>query len=86
MHILEMSPEIATLSEGFLAEWTFEGTQAGMLPEVVSQVAALLKDTPTVRVTALEIKLYSLSFRVLNSYCLVALFRDSFKSFVLTSA
>ena len=49
-----MSPEVATLSEGLIALRTLEWPDAGVFPEVVSQVTALLEDTVTALVFALE--------------------------------
>ena len=80
MHILEVASQVATLSEGLLAERTFEGPLACMLSEVVSQIAALLEHTSTARVLTFEIELDSLCLRILHSYSLVPLLRNSIES------
>jgi hypothetical protein len=54
--------------------------------EVVSQVAAFLEHTATVRVLALEVELHSLSLRVPHSDCLMPLFGHPFKGLVLGSS
>ncbi len=48
MDIFEVTPKIATLSEGLLAHGAGEGALACVLAEVISQIATLLKNTLTV--------------------------------------
>lgn len=55
VHILEMAAQVSGLREGLLALGACEGALARVLAEVVSQVAALLKDAVTTAVSALEI-------------------------------
>lgn len=86
MDVFEMAAQVATLSEGFLAEGALERPKTRVLPEVVSQVAALLKDASTRGVSAFEIELNSLGLRVLDSDRLVPLFGDPFESLMLVSS
>lgn len=86
VHILEMPAEITALSKGLLAERALEGPQAGVLAEVVPQVAALLENASAVRVSALEIELHALGFGVLDPDSLVPLLRDAFEGLVLAAA
>lgn len=86
VHILQMTSQISTLCECFLAERTFEWAQAGMLAEVVPQITTLLEYTAALRVLALEVQLDPLSFRVLHPDGLVPLLRNTFKCFVLVSS
>ena len=86
MHVLQMTAKVSTLSERLVTERALKRSHSCVLPEVISQVTALLKNTPTVRVFALEVELHSLSLRVLNSDSLVPLLRDPFESFVLASS
>lgn len=82
MHVLKMTSQISTLSKSFLAERAFKRTETCVFSKMVSQVAALLKGTATVRILAFEIELHSLGVRVLNSNCLMPLFRYALKSLV----
>ena len=64
MHLLQVSPEVATLGEVLVAELARERSLTGVLPEVVSQVARLFKHAPTTWVHALEEQLLSVGLRV----------------------
>ncbi len=66
-----------------MAEGALEGPQTCMFTEVVSEIAAFLKDTSTVRVSALKVKLYPLCLWVLYSDGLMPLFGYPFKRFML---
>jgi len=59
--VFEVTPKIAALSEGLLAHGAGEGTLAGVLAEVVSQVATFLEDTLTARVFTFEVKFDALA-------------------------
>lgn len=86
MNILEMPSQISTLSEGFLTKRAFERSESRMLPEVVPQIAALLKHTPALRIPAFKVELDSLSLWILNSNSLVPLLRNSFKGLMFISS
>jgi hypothetical protein len=79
VNVFEMSAQIATLCESFMAFWTAEGSQACVLPEMVAQVAALLECAGTSRELALEEELDTLSMRVFNFDSLVPLGWNTFK-------
>ena len=55
-----MAPQISTLGECFRASGTFKWPLASVLPEVIPEVAALLEDTVTALVLALEEQLNTL--------------------------
>ena len=57
-----------------------------MFSEVVSQVAALLEYTSAVRIAALEVKFDPLGFGVLDSDCLVPLFRYALECLMFRSS
>ena len=70
----------AALSEVLIAELACERSLAGMLPEVVPQIARLLEHAPAVRVHALEEQLDSLSVRVSDLDSLMPVGRHSLES------
>lgn len=86
MNVLQVSAQIARLSEGFLAEGALERSQSGMLSEVVSEVAAFLEDATALRVPAFEVELDSLGFWVFHPDRLVPLLRDAFERLMLASS
>jgi hypothetical protein len=55
MHILKVSAQVATLSEGFLTVGALERSLACVLSEMVPQIAAFLEYASTVRVFALKV-------------------------------
>lgn len=55
MHIFQVSAKVTALCKGLLTKWTLEWSQASVLSEMISQIAALLKDASTIGVFALEI-------------------------------
>ena len=59
--VFEVTPKIAALSEGLLAHGAGKGSLAGVLAEVVSQVATFLEDTLTARVFTFEVKFDALA-------------------------
>jgi hypothetical protein len=71
MNVLEVAAQVTTLSESFNTGGTAKGTHACVLPEVVSQVAALPEDGTAALVTTLEVKLDSHGLRVSHFDCLV---------------
>ena len=81
-----MTAEISTLSEGLLAEGTLEGSEAGVLAEMIAQVAALLEDASALGVLTLEIELYSLSFGVFHANRLMPLLGNSLESLMFISS
>lgn len=86
MHVFKMTSQVSTLGESLVAEWTLEGSHTSMLSKVVSKITAFFENTSAVRISALEIQLDSLCFRVLNTYSLMPLFWNSFKCFVFGAA
>jgi hypothetical protein len=54
-----------------------------MLSEVVSEIAAFLKDWSTAAMSAFEIEFHSHGLRIAHFDCLVPATRDTFKSFRL---
>lgn len=79
MDILEMSAQISALCKSFLAFWTGERPQASVLPEVITQVAALLECAGASWVFTLKEKLDALGVWIFNFDCLVPLVWNSFK-------
>lgn len=79
MDLLQVSAEVAALSEVLVAELARERSLPRVLPEVVSEVARLLKHAPTIWVHALEEELLSLGLRVLDLDGLVPLRWNSFE-------
>ena len=77
MHFLQVSPQVAALSEVLVAELARERSQPGVLPEVVSEIARLLEHAPAIRIHALEEQLLSLRLRVLDLNGLVPLWRNA---------
>lgn len=77
--ILEMSSQVSTLCESFVAEGAGEWSLSSVLSEVIPQVATLLENTVAPWILALKEKLHSLSVRVLHLDRLVPLLRDSRK-------
>ena len=61
-----MTAQISTLGESLSAPWTLEWSLACMLPEVVTEVAALLKDAITAFELAFEVQFEPLSLLVLD--------------------
>jgi hypothetical protein len=76
-----MSAQVTALSEGLLALGAGEGSQAGVLAEVVSQVAALLEGAGATGIFALEKQLDALGVRILDFYRFVPLLGNAFKVF-----
>ena len=69
--VLHVPPQIAALGEGLLAPWALEGSLASVLPEVVTEVAALLENAAAPFELAFEVQFESLSLLVLHLDCLV---------------
>ena len=74
-----MSAQVTALSEGLLALGAGEGSQAGVLAEVVSQVARLLEHRVAVRVHTLEVQFDALGVRVAHLDRLVPAAWDAFE-------
>ena len=83
MDVFEVTPKIATLSEGLLAHGAGEGALACVLAEVISQIATLLEHTLTVWVLAFKIKLYALAHQMLHLDRLMPLPRNPRERFRL---
>ena len=66
VHILHMTPQIATLGEGLFALWTLERSLARVLPEMVSEVAAFLENAVASFEFTFEVQFESLSLTVLD--------------------
>ena len=64
--VLHVPPEIAALGECLLAPWALEGPLASVLPEVVTEVAALLENAAAPFELAFEVQFESLSLLVLH--------------------
>ena len=77
VYIFHMAPKISTLCESLIAQRASVGSLACVLPKVVTQVAALLKDTFAACVLALKIEFDALSDFVLYLNCLVPIIRHS---------
>lgn len=77
MDVFQVTPKIAALSEGLLAQSTGEGSLPSMLSEVVTEVAALLEDTLAPGMPAFEVEFDALRDKVFNLDCLVPLLWDS---------
>lgn len=86
VNILQVSAQIARLSEGFLAEGALERSQSCVLSEVISEIAAFLEDATTLRISAFKVKLDSLGFWVFHPNRLVPLLRDAFEGLMLASS
>ena len=82
MNIFKMTSQISALSKGFLAERALKRAQTCVFPKVISEIAALLKSTTTIRVLAFEVELDSLGVRVLNSDSLMPLLWYTLKSLI----
>ena len=80
-----MPAQITTLGKCFLTGLALEWSLASVLPKVIPKVAAFFEHAATAWVLALEVQLDSLGVRIFDTYRLVPLLRDSFKSFVLVS-
>ena len=80
VHILQMSAKVSTLSECFMAIATSEGSLAGVLSEVVSQIATLLENTVTAWILTAEEQLDALSLLIPLLDCLMPLSWDTSKS------
>ena len=78
--ILEMSSQVSTLCESFVAEGAREWSLTGVLSEVIPQVATLFENTVAPRILALEEKLHSLRVRVLHLDSLVPLLGNARES------
>lgn len=74
--VLKMATQVATLSEVLFADITLVWSLHGVLPEVVSQVAALAEDGLTPLILAPEIQFGTLCVPVVDLDCLVPLLRD----------
>jgi hypothetical protein len=72
-----MSSQVSTLREIFVAELAGERSLAGVLPEVVSEIAWLFEHAPALRIHALEVQLLSLGLRVLDLDGLVPVRRNA---------
>ena len=68
VHVLQVSTQISTLCESLVAIAAQEWSLASMLSKMVSQVARLFEDAPTVRIHALEVQFYPLCLRISNLY------------------
>lgn len=86
VHVLQVSAQVATLGERLLAVLALEGSEAGMLPEVIAQIAAFLEHAATAWVFALKVELDSLGIGIFDTYRLVPLLRDPLESLVLVPA
>lgn len=86
MDVFQVATKVSTLSESLVAEGTLEGSHTSMLPKMVSKVTTFFEHTSAVRISALEIQLDPLCFRVLDTYGLMPLFGDSFKCLVFGAA
>jgi hypothetical protein len=81
VNVLKVTSQVATLSEVLSAEATLEGSLASVLSEMIPEVARFLKDTTTVRISAFEEQLGSLSVWVPNFDSAMPLTWDSFECF-----
>ena len=79
MNILLMASEIATLSEGSIAEIALVGPLRGVLTEVIAQVATLAECGVAVGVLAPEVELALLVVGVSDFDNLMPVVWDSFK-------
>jgi hypothetical protein len=79
MNVLEVTAQVATLSEALRTLGTDERTQACVFPEVVSQVAALPEDGIAALVTTLKVELDSHGLRISHLDCLVPVVRYAFE-------
>ena len=85
MHVFEVTTEVSTLCECFLAVGALEWALSSVFSEVVPQIAAFLESTAAAIILALEVQLDSLCVRVLHLDGLVPGLWNSFKCFVLHS-
>lgn len=81
MHVLHMATEVPALRESLATLRATEWSQAGVLSEVVSQVAALFEDAVASLELANEVHFNSLSLLVLHLDCFVPFVRDPGKCF-----
>lgn len=75
--VFQVTPKIAALSKGLLAQRTGEGSLTSMLSEVVAKIAALLEDALAPCMPAFEVKFDALRDKVFDLDCLVPLLWDS---------
>lgn len=80
MDIFEVSPQISTLREGFLAEGTGERPLTCVLAEVIPEVATLLEDALATCVAAFKIELDALTDQVLDHDRLMPLLGHALES------
>lgn len=73
VHVLQVAAQVAALGEGFEAHGTGKGPLAGMLAEVVPQVAALLENALAASMLALEVQFDALRFQMLDLHSLMPL-------------
>ena len=66
VNVLHMPSQIATLSEGLFAPRTLEASLDSVLSEMISQVAALFKNTVAPFELAFEVQFEPLSLLVLD--------------------
>lgn len=83
VNVFQMAAKVAALSKVFVTEGALEGSEFGVLAEVVPQIAALLEDCCAARVLASELKSALLGvIGGIKSDDLMPLLRDTFKSLV----
>ena len=79
-----MSAEVSTLSELLVAELALVGTNASVLPEVISQIARLIEWSLASRIITFEDQLVSIRTRVTNFYNFKPILRSIFESLSFT--
>ncbi len=77
-----MAAQVSALSERLMTNVTLEGAHISVLAEVVSQVAALAKESIAVGDLAAEIELDALGVLVMHLYDLVPIRRNTIKLFL----
>ena len=82
MDVLQVAAEVATLSELFVANITDKRPRRCVLPEVVTQVAALAENGVTASKLALKVEFGTFCFFVVHLEGLMPLDRNPFKFFL----
>ena len=80
MDVLEVPTKISRLGKGLVAISTQKGSLAGVLSEMVPQIAWLFEDTATIGVHALEVQLYPLCLRIPDLYGFVPIWGNALES------
>ena len=85
VNVLEVTAKVSTLGERLLTQDAGEGPLAGVLPKMVPEIAALLKDTLAASVAASEVEFDALADKVLHLNGLMPLRGDTLEGLRLNT-